>query len=180
MSLPAHERRALSAIDDGLRTGDPRLATMFAVFTELNQPEAMPPAEMVPAHRWWARGWWARAVRGRGRQSAGGWWAQAVCAAGGWWARAVHGAGPRSGGGPSAGGRRARGPRPAGGLSAVVILPLLLAVTLSVLIMSLVAAGSGSQRQCAHASPAVASAHWRGVTGCAPGPAQQAGVTTSR
>jgi hypothetical protein len=53
MSLPACQERALSSIEGALKAGEPHLASMFAIFTRLNQDEpvgAEPVARETP--RW--------------------------------------------------------------------------------------------------------------------------------
>ena len=55
MTLPARQQRALNAIDEVLRGADPRLATMFGVFTELTAQEGMPAVETLPPGRRWGR-----------------------------------------------------------------------------------------------------------------------------
>jgi hypothetical protein len=44
MALPSSQQHALDAIDDNLKTAEPRLATMFGVFTHLTRQEARPAA----------------------------------------------------------------------------------------------------------------------------------------
>jgi len=58
MALPPSQQHALNAIDDVLQSAEPRLATMFGVFTELTRTEAMPTAETLTPGPWWTR--WAR------------------------------------------------------------------------------------------------------------------------
>jgi hypothetical protein len=48
MGLPAGQQRILDAIEDGLRASEPRLASMFAIFTRLNRHEGQPPSEDLP------------------------------------------------------------------------------------------------------------------------------------
>ena len=55
MTLPASQQHALDAIDDILQCAEPRLATMFGVFTHLTRQEAMPTVETLPPGRWWTR-----------------------------------------------------------------------------------------------------------------------------
>lgn len=55
MTLPASQQHALDAIDAGLQSAEPQLATMFGVFTDLTRLEAMPAVETMPPGRWWAR-----------------------------------------------------------------------------------------------------------------------------
>jgi hypothetical protein len=47
MSLPACERRALDRIEKTLHAGDPRLRSLFMIFTRLTRHEAMPRTEQV-------------------------------------------------------------------------------------------------------------------------------------
>ena len=49
MSLPAGQQRTLDAIAEGLCTSEPKLASMFAIFTRLTQNEARPRREQLPA-----------------------------------------------------------------------------------------------------------------------------------
>ena len=58
MSLPARERRSLSAIQGALDRSDPRLASLFAIFSQLTLEEEMPHLERlrVTADRFTARG----------------------------------------------------------------------------------------------------------------------------
>ncbi len=55
MTLSASQQHALDAIDDVLQSAEPRLATMFGVFTHLTRQEAMPAVETLPPGRWWTR-----------------------------------------------------------------------------------------------------------------------------
>jgi hypothetical protein len=55
MSLPPSQQHALDAIDGVLQSAEPRLATMFGVFTHLTRQEAMPAVETLPPGRWWTR-----------------------------------------------------------------------------------------------------------------------------
>jgi hypothetical protein len=49
MSLPASEQRALDRIEETLHAGDPRLRSLFMIFTRLTRHEAMPSTEQVNA-----------------------------------------------------------------------------------------------------------------------------------
>lgn len=49
MSLPARQQRALDRIDRTLAGDDPRLGSMFAIFTTLAMDEPMPATERVSA-----------------------------------------------------------------------------------------------------------------------------------
>jgi hypothetical protein len=55
MTLPASQQHALDAIDDIFQSAEPRLATMFGVFTHLTGQETMPAVETLPPGRWWTR-----------------------------------------------------------------------------------------------------------------------------
>ena len=55
MTLPASQQHALDAIDEVFQSAEPRLATMFGVFTHLTRQEAMPGVETLPPGRWWTR-----------------------------------------------------------------------------------------------------------------------------
>lgn len=59
MALPAGQQQALDRIEDALRLSEPRLASMFAIFTRLTRHEARPPREQLPFGR---RGWRWRLV----------------------------------------------------------------------------------------------------------------------
>ena len=52
MSLPACEQRVLDRIEKTLQDGDPRLGSMFVIFTRLTRYEAMPRTEQV-RDAWW-------------------------------------------------------------------------------------------------------------------------------
>jgi Protein of unknown function (DUF3040) len=49
MSLPARQQHTLDEIELRLLAGDPRLTSMFATFTRLTAPEAMPATEAIRA-----------------------------------------------------------------------------------------------------------------------------------
>jgi hypothetical protein len=51
MSLPGGQQRILDGIAGTLQTRDPRLASMFAIFTRLNHQEPMPADEELTAGR---------------------------------------------------------------------------------------------------------------------------------
>jgi len=55
MTLPASQQHALDAIDEVFQSAEPRLATMFGVFTHLTGQETMPTVETLPPGRWWTR-----------------------------------------------------------------------------------------------------------------------------
>ena len=75
MSLPACQQRVLDRIEHSLHASDPRLRSMFAVFTELTREEEMPRLEELEPRsspRW---GWLKRLKRPRrGRRTARGAW----------------------------------------------------------------------------------------------------------
>jgi hypothetical protein len=52
MTLPACEQRALDRIEETLQAGDPRLRSLFMIFTRLTRYEAMPRTEQVSARLW--------------------------------------------------------------------------------------------------------------------------------
>lgn len=54
MALPAGQQQVLDRIEDALRLSEPRLASMFAIFTRLTRHEGRPPREQLPFGR---RGW---------------------------------------------------------------------------------------------------------------------------
>jgi hypothetical protein len=71
MSLPASEQRALDGIAGALRASEPRLASMFAMFTNLTKNERTPLREQLSAGRLrWAR--MMRPFRHRSRHSHAG------------------------------------------------------------------------------------------------------------
>jgi hypothetical protein len=53
MSLPAAEERTLTAIERALLSRDPRLKSLFAIFTRLTWQEAMPAIEQLRRRRWY-------------------------------------------------------------------------------------------------------------------------------
>lgn len=59
MGLPAGQQRVLDGIEDALRSGEPRLASMFSIFTRLSRTEARPHREQLPYECGW-RSWPAR------------------------------------------------------------------------------------------------------------------------
>jgi hypothetical protein len=75
MTLPASQQHLLEGIAGELRTTEPRLAGMFAVFTRLTRDEALPRAEQLEARTRRPRRWlssrrlWAMAS-GSGRSRA--------------------------------------------------------------------------------------------------------------
>jgi hypothetical protein len=52
MSLSATEERALTGIEQTLRSRDPRLSSLFSIFTRLTLQEAMPTIEQLRQRRW--------------------------------------------------------------------------------------------------------------------------------
>jgi hypothetical protein len=57
VSLPAGQQRALDGIESALQAGEPRLASMFAIFTRLARDEAAPRRESLRAETRVAGGW---------------------------------------------------------------------------------------------------------------------------
>jgi hypothetical protein len=55
MSLPASEERALTRIEQMLLARDPRLKSLFTIFTRLTRQEAMPVTEQLQPRRWRSR-----------------------------------------------------------------------------------------------------------------------------
>ena len=54
MSLPASQQRVLDAIENTLKRREPRLASMFAIFTRLTNSEGLPRTEVLQAVPWWS------------------------------------------------------------------------------------------------------------------------------
>ena len=54
MSLPASQQRVLDRIEEVLKKREPRLVSMFAMFTRLNINERLPRIEALEAVRWWS------------------------------------------------------------------------------------------------------------------------------
>lgn len=52
MSLPTAEERALTSIEQVLRSRDPRLNSLFSIFTRLTRLEPMPTIEQIRRRRW--------------------------------------------------------------------------------------------------------------------------------
>jgi hypothetical protein len=52
MSLPASQQRALDRIEKKLQAGDPRLRSLFAIFTRLTWHEALLRFEQVKSRLW--------------------------------------------------------------------------------------------------------------------------------
>ena len=61
MGLPASQQRVLDRIEEALKKREPRLASMFAMFTRLNINERLPRIEALEVLRWWS----PRRYRGR-------------------------------------------------------------------------------------------------------------------
>ena len=55
MSLPACQERALSSIEGALKANEPHLASMFAIFTRLNQDEPVGAEPLAASRRRWLR-----------------------------------------------------------------------------------------------------------------------------
>lgn len=75
MSLPARQQRALDGIAESLRSTEPKLAAMFALFTRLCRNEAPPLGEQLTARtgrRAWLAGWIRLPARHR-KHSATAW-----------------------------------------------------------------------------------------------------------
>ena|SRR5215472_5397665 len=53
MTLPAGQQRVLDRIEDALQVAEPRLASMYAIFTRLTKNEVPPGREQLPARRGW-------------------------------------------------------------------------------------------------------------------------------
>lgn len=119
MSLPASQQRALDALDSDLRVADKRLASMFRVFTELTRLEKMPLRETFQPARWWT----ARRQRS--------------CA--------LRGCRRPGHQGLSWPWQRTRGNR----LGALVLVPLLLAATLSLLLLTVLTTSPVHSGRCA-------------------------------
>lgn len=51
MSLPVTEERALTSIEQALRSRDPKLSSLFSIFTRLTRQEAMPTFEQIQRRR---------------------------------------------------------------------------------------------------------------------------------
>jgi hypothetical protein len=66
MSLPASQQRALDAIENALARREPRLTSMFAMFTRLATGEALPRREALDLVPWWSRRRWPSHGRHRG------------------------------------------------------------------------------------------------------------------
>jgi len=154
MTLHRSQQHALDVIDDVLQSAEPRLATMFGVFTDLTRLEAMPAAETLPPGPWWSRYRLPGHRYRPGRQQ-------------------YHRGQPRYQRGRRAGQRLVR----------MVLIPLLLMAAASLLIVSLVSSGAGGRRGCGQAAAmvyrvrsAVSDSAGSGGTNC-PGRTQPAAGT---
>ena len=54
MSLPASQQRVLDRIEAALKKREPRLASMFAMFTRLTTHELLPRIEALAPLPWWS------------------------------------------------------------------------------------------------------------------------------
>jgi len=54
MGLPARQQRVLDRIEEVLKRREPRLASMFTMFTRLNIGERLPWMEALETVPWWA------------------------------------------------------------------------------------------------------------------------------
>jgi len=52
MSLPVAQERTLTSIEQALRSRDPRLNSLFSIFTRLTRQEPMPAIEQIRQQRW--------------------------------------------------------------------------------------------------------------------------------
>ncbi len=53
MGLPASQQRVLDRIEEALKKREPRLASMFAIFTRLTVHEGLPRIEALDPVPWW-------------------------------------------------------------------------------------------------------------------------------
>jgi hypothetical protein len=70
MSLPACQERVLHGMETALRTCEPRLASLFAIFTRLTRDEEIPRTEQLEPTPWLSRRRLRRAGTGRRRRPA--------------------------------------------------------------------------------------------------------------
>ena len=63
MSLSARQERDLGRIEHSLQAGEPRLTSMFAIFTKLTREEEMPRLEELGSRWLVLRGWRKRLAR---------------------------------------------------------------------------------------------------------------------
>ena len=150
MSLPVSQQRTLDAIDSDLRVADTRLASMFRVFTELTRLEKMPLAETFQPVRWWTRSGRRTARRQRG------------CTLPGCRRPGHRGLGWFS---PRTGHNR---------LGTLVLVPLLLAATLSLLLLTVLTTSPVRSGRCAQTTGFTAPVRLAS-TGCASGRAPHTG-----
>src|SRR5262249_21775798 len=131
MSLPACQERILSGIENALRACEPRLASRFAIFARLASGEELPRTEQIVPQPWLRRG----------LESRGG-----ACRP------LIPRSGSRGGRGMGAAGR------PAAGLRAGVVPPVLLIMMAS----ATIATAMAGSRTCAPAPrrPAVTQSRW--------------------
>jgi hypothetical protein len=54
MGLPASQQRVLDRIEEALKRREPRLVSMFAIFTRLNLGERLPWMEALETVPWWS------------------------------------------------------------------------------------------------------------------------------
>lgn len=54
MGLPARQQRVLDRIEEALRRREPRLVSMFAMFSRLNLGERLPWIEALETVPWWS------------------------------------------------------------------------------------------------------------------------------
>jgi hypothetical protein len=71
MSLPARQQRVLDRIEHSLQACEPRLQSMFAMFTTLARDEAMPWREALDCRPLSFHGWRHRSAPPRRRRPAG-------------------------------------------------------------------------------------------------------------
>jgi hypothetical protein len=55
MSLPVAQERTLTSIEQALRSRDPRLNSLFSIFTRLTRQDPMPAIEQLQPRRWQPR-----------------------------------------------------------------------------------------------------------------------------
>jgi hypothetical protein len=106
MSLPACQERILHGMETALRTCEPRLASLFAIFTRLTRDEEIPRTEQLEPLPWLS---WHRLRRGQGGRS-------------------------RRRAGSTPGRAGAAGTRPAARLREMLLIPVLLIVVASALL----------------------------------------------
>ena len=57
VSLPASQERVLHGIENDLEGGEPRLGSMFAIFTRLTRDDGVPRTESLPPEASFRRAW---------------------------------------------------------------------------------------------------------------------------